>query len=57
MSKNFNDLKPIDKEIIRRIEVMEEEDYDFGPAINKTDKIAMIVVSVVCVLGMIWGYF
>lgn len=57
MSKNFNDLKPIDKEIIRRIEVMEDEDYDFGPAINKTDKIAMIVVSVVCVLGMIWGYF
>ncbi|WP_339183921.1 hypothetical protein [Oceanobacillus sp. FSL W7-1293] len=47
--------KSMDKEIEYRVKKIEADDYDYGPALNKNDVIAMIIVSVICVFGLIWG--
>jgi hypothetical protein len=43
-------------EIEKRIEVMEDPAYDPGPRLNRQDFIGIIVVAIICLIGMIWGY-
>lgn len=47
--------RSMEEEIEYRVKKMEEDDYDYGPAINKNDVIAMVVVSIICAIGLIWG--
>ncbi len=50
-------LNEINEEVLRRIELMEDPDYDPGPPLNKKDYIGIIVVGLVCIIGMIVGYY
>jgi hypothetical protein len=52
--ENFNEL---DAEIIRRIEEQESETYDFGPPLNRADRIGIAVVLILSIVGITVGYY
>lgn len=46
----------INKEIIRRVEIIESPDYEFVSVMTRADKIAITILSVVLTVSMIIVY-
>lgn len=55
----MNEKKDLNYELMKEIEertnIIESDSYDFGPAINKKDVTAMIVIGIICIAGLVWG--
>lgn len=45
-----NQFKEFDKEITKRVKIMESPSYDYSPPLSRGD-----YIGVICVLGLIWG--
>lgn len=55
MQKNSSVNDELEEEIAKRIDMMESETYEHVPSINRNDVIGMFIVSIVCIIGLIWG--
>lgn len=50
-------MEQINEEILRRIEIMDDPEYDPGPAMDRKDLIGILTVGAVCIVGMVLGYY
>ena len=53
--KNNTENNALYIDIKNRIEIIEGIGYDFGPPLNKTDYISIIIVIIICITGLIIG--
>jgi|GEM_PF-6580117 len=57
MNKQTNFKKQLDREIIKRIQVIENASYDHGPPLTKVDFAGILIVFIICIFGLIWGLY
>lgn len=49
--------KELNEELLKRIEIIEDNNYEFPQQIEKLDYICIIIAIVICLVGIIWGAF
>ncbi len=49
-------LDEVQKEIERRVEIMESPDYEFVPAMSKTSKVMAVLLGIACFASIIIVY-
>ncbi|SDJ33924.1 hypothetical protein [Natribacillus halophilus] len=56
MSNNDILEEQVQKEIEERTKIMEDPAYDFGKPFNRIDFLGIGVVTIICIVGIVWGY-
>lgn len=57
MAEETNIKDQMNKEIVKRINVMESESYDHGPQLKRADLIGAAALGIICIAGLIWGVY
>ncbi|SDJ27933.1 hypothetical protein [Natribacillus halophilus] len=42
--------------IAEKTEQMDDPNFTSGPPLNKKDGIAIVVIALICVIGLVWGF-